>query len=82
MSRQAEGIHTQPPTGQAVAAAVLLRALLSCLRHRHMLRASIEVEASNDRLFAIFVSRGKTRGGAAFKVAVPSLPRTLQPTIR
>eukprot|EP00971_Amphidinium_carterae_P243872 4842989-Amphidinium_carterae.1 len=69
---QAEGIRNPQPSGQAVASAIILRALLSCLRHQHMLRATLEIETSNERTFVVLVSKGKTRGGAAFKIAIPS----------
>eukprot|EP00971_Amphidinium_carterae_P154096 3056106-Amphidinium_carterae.1 len=45
MLEQARDIRKPNPTGQAVAAAILLRAALSCLRHQHMLRASIDIDA-------------------------------------
>eukprot|EP00971_Amphidinium_carterae_P128098 2537546-Amphidinium_carterae.1 len=37
-----------------------------------MLRASIDADASNERIIVIYVYKGKTHGGAAFKIAVPS----------
>eukprot|EP00971_Amphidinium_carterae_P052590 1035210-Amphidinium_carterae.1 len=62
--------------------ALILRAVMSCLRHKHMAWASLLTEATTPRFFVHLVSKGKVKGGAPFRVALLAYLGGQQPVFK
>ena len=59
-------------TGRSLVAGLLLRWLVSGLRHTHAVRAALCADRCSDRQQTWRISRGKTHQRAAFFVAIPT----------
>ena len=56
----------------SIISAVLLRALVSGLRHAHMCRAVTKRESWRSHMQVFFITKGKTRNRAGFHISIPT----------